>query len=60
MGKLPLFVKRIEKDGTVVNTLCATTERALRKIKELHADSHAEAWIEDMDGNVIDQKTLQD
>lgn len=60
MGKLPYYVKRRDKDGTVVNTVCLTIEHTLRKIKELHSDSHAEAWIEDENGNVIDESTLKE
>jgi hypothetical protein len=59
MGQLLYFVKRREKDGVVVNTLCTTPEDALRKLQELHSDSHAEAWVEDGDGNVLSEKTLE-
>jgi hypothetical protein len=59
MGQLLYFVKRREKDGVVVNTFCTTAEHALRKLQELHSDSHAEAWVEDADGNVISEKALK-
>ena len=54
--KFPVFVKRRDKSGEVVNTICQTADHVLRKIDELRRCS--EVWIEDVAGYLIDEKNF--
>jgi hypothetical protein len=52
------FVKRRDKTGTVINTLCRSIEEAMYKANTLRADG-IECSIEDGDGNPIGDTMLK-
>jgi hypothetical protein len=51
----PYFVKRRVGD-TFVSTLCHSLEEAWSKADDLHLAGYSEVWIEDENGNPIEEK----
>jgi hypothetical protein len=58
MAELPYFVKHRDRSGMVIKLACNSVEQVLRRVDELCALGYF-IWIEDGDGNLIDENTLR-
>jgi hypothetical protein len=58
MAKFPLRVKTRDSTGAEIEVLCDTAESALGNARHLRGTGHAYVWIEDVDGRLVDEKSL--
>ncbi len=58
MAKFPLRVKTRDSAGLETEVLCDTSESALANVRHLRGTGHTYVWIEDVDGHLVDEKSL--
>jgi hypothetical protein len=58
MAKFPLKVKMRDNAGAVVEALCDTAESALSKAQHFRGSGYTYVWIEDADGQLVNEKSL--
>jgi hypothetical protein len=54
------FVMRRDASGDVVSSPCHSPEDCWRRADQLRKSGYADVWIEDNDGNKVDEKTLRE
>lgn len=58
MATLPIIVKRRDSAGKVATVLCDTVEDARKNRKHFHDQGYKDVWMEDTDGQRIDESKL--